>query len=219
MLKQHYKNILFDLDGTLTDSAEGVTRSVQYALNKFGINASLTELKSFIGPPLQHSFQNYYGFKEGEVLQAIKYFREYYSETGLFQNKLYSHVPEMLEKLSVNGAKLYLATSKATYFAEIILRHFQINDYFTTVTGANFDGTRVVKWEVIDYVLKQNNSINKSTTVMIGDHRQDIEGARCCGIDSIAVTYGYGHPEELSKAGPTHFVHSVPELTNLLLTG
>lgn len=212
-----YKNIMFDLDGTLTDSAEGVTRSVQYALKKYGIEASPEELKSFVGPPLFWSFENNYGFSKAKALQAVDYYREYYREKGLYENKLYPSVPEMLEALEKSGAKLFVATSKPTIFAVKVLQHFNIDGFFITIAGSNLDGTRIEKGEVIDFILKNNSGLDKKETVMVGDRKHDIRGAHTCGLASIAVTYGYGSHEELSAAGPTHTAHSVPELTELLL--
>jgi phosphoglycolate phosphatase len=213
-----YKHILFDLDGTLTDSAEGVTRSVQYALQKFGLESTPQELQPFIGPPLQQSFQNHYGFSENKARQAVSYYREYFREKGIFQNRLYPSVKKMLERLSAGGARLYVATSKPTVFAEKVLQLFRIESFFELVVGSNLDGTRVDKAEVIGYLLEQIKPLDKTETVMVGDREHDILGAKACGLDSIAVTYGYGSPAELSAAGPTAIARSVPELTELLLS-
>ena len=213
-----YAHVLFDLDGTLTDSAEGVTRSVQYALKKFGINGGPEDLRSFIGPPLLESFQNIYGFSEKEARKAIQHFREYYREKGIYENRLYPHVPEMLQELTAKGSKLYLATSKMTNFAEIILHHFAIDSYFTFIAGATPDGSRVEKDDVISYLLSQNSNLDKSKTVMVGDRKHDVMGAARCGLDSIAVTYGYGSIEELQEEKPSYLAHSVPELKELLLS-
>lgn len=212
-----YNNILFDLDGTLTDSAEGVTRSIRYALQKFGIESRPDDLKSFIGPPLQQSFQIHYGFSEDKALQALNYYRDYFREKGIFQNKLYPQVAETLEELAASGIKLFLATSKPTVFAETVLQNFKINNFFRLVVGSNLDGTRVEKSEIIAFVLKQMGTLDRAETVMVGDREHDIIGARACGLDSIAVTYGYGSLSELTSAGPTHMADSVPELRALLL--
>ncbi|MFO7952483.1 MAG: HAD-IA family hydrolase [Bacillota bacterium] len=212
-----YANIIFDLDGTLTDSAAGVTRSVQYALSKFGIEEEPGTLRSFIGPPLLSSFQNKYGFSEKEAHQAIDYFREYYREKGAYENILYPYVPQMLGDLSSKGLKIYLATSKLTYFAELILRYFELEHYFTFVAGANQAGNRVEKADVLAYLLSENKIMEKAKTVMVGDRKHDIIGAHKCNLDSIAVTYGYGSFEELKVKAPTYFAASVPELKKLLL--
>ncbi|MDZ4132974.1 MAG: HAD family hydrolase, partial [Dethiobacteria bacterium] len=195
-----FNHILFDLDGTLTDSAEGVTRSVQYALQMYGIIASLEDLRSFIGPPLHWSFENSYGFSKAKAFQAVEYYREYYREKGIFENKLYPNITEMLEALSKSGANLYVATSKPTVFALQVLQYFNIDRFFATIAGSNLDGTRVDKSEVIDFVLTNNEDIDKNRAVMVGDRKHDIIGARTCGLNSIAVTYGYGSPTELTTA-------------------
>jgi phosphoglycolate phosphatase len=213
-----FGHILFDLDGTLTDSVEGVTRSVQYALQMYGIEASSEELRSFVGPPLHWSFENNYGFSKSKALQAVEYYREYYREKGIFENRLYPNITEMLDALLKRGADLYVATSKPTVFALQVLQYFKIDRYFTTIAGSNLDGTRVDKSEVIDFVLSNNEDIDKNRAVMVGDRKHDIIGARTCGLGSIAVTYGYGSPIELTTAEPTFIVRSVEELSELLLS-
>ncbi len=212
-----HQNIIFDLDGTLTDSAEGVINSIRYALQKAGIDTCDSELKSFIGPPLQSSFREKYGFTEAEVRQAIGYFREYYREKGIYQNRLYPGVEQMLHRLHQNRKRIYLATSKATRFAETILKHFQVDHYFTYLSGATFDGTRVEKTDVLDHLFEQNSGLDRNRTVMVGDRKHDIIGARSYNLTSIAVTYGYGTREELRKENPDYYADSVPELTTLLL--
>ncbi len=213
-----FGHILFDLDGTLTDSAEGVTRSVQHALQMYGIEASPEALRSFVGPPLHWSFENSYGFSKTKAFQAVEYYRDYYRVKGIFENRLFPDVTEMLEALLKSGASLYLATSKPTVFALQILQYFSIDRFFTTIAGSNLDGTRVDKNEVIDFVLTNNGDIDKNRAVMIGDRKYDIIGARTCGLNSIAVTYGYGSPTELTAAEPTFMVYSVEELSEFLLS-
>ncbi len=217
MPDQKYEAIIFDLDGTLTDSADGVINAVRCALQKLGIEAESAELKSFIGPPLQLSFREKYGLEEDKVWQAIEAFREYYREKGIYENRLYPGVAEMLEKLAGKGKRLYLATSKATPFAETILRHFQIESYFTALSGATFDGSRVEKKDVLAHLFKLSGNLNPREAVMVGDRKHDIIGAREHGFDSAAVTYGYGSVAELSGEKPTYLVHTVKELTDLLL--
>ncbi len=212
-----YSNIIFDLDGTLTDSAEGITRSVQYALSRYGITASGEEIKPFIGPPLHYSFMKEYGFSEKKAFQAVEHYRDYYREKGIYENRLYPSVTKMLEAFANNEAKLYIATSKPTVFAEKILKHFVIDNFFKVIAGSNLDGTRVEKKEVIGYVLNNSGRTDKSETVMIGDRKHDIRGAQAWKLDSIAVTYGYGSLDELIAAKPTYIVHSVVELSELLM--
>ncbi len=216
-MKKKYNHILFDLDGTLTDSAEGVTRSVQHALKQYNIDATLEELRSFIGPPLHHSFIEVYGFSPVEAHRAVEYYRDYYRDTGIYENKVYPDIPELLDNLYRNGKKIYLATSKPTIFAEKILSYFNLDHYFTTIAGSNLDGTRVEKREVIAQVLEGNDGLKAKEATMIGDRKHDIIGARAWNIDAIGVTYGYGSLQELQEAGSTMIAASVPELQILLL--
>ncbi len=216
-MKKKYNHILFDLDGTLTDSAEGVTRSVQHALKQYNIDATLEELRSFIGPPLHHSFIEVYGFSPVEAHRAVEYYRDYYRDTGIYENKVYPDIPELLDNLYRNGKKIYLATSKPTIFAEKILSYFNLDHYFTTIAGSNLDGTRVEKREVIAQVLEENDGLKAKEATMIGDRKHDIIGARAWNIDAIGVTYGYGSLQELQEAGSTMIAASVPELQILLL--
>ncbi len=216
-MKKNHNHILFDLDGTLTDSAEGVTKSVQHALKQYSIDATLEELKSFIGPPLHQSFIEVYGFSKQEAYRAVEYYRDYYSDVGIFENKVYPDIPELLESLFKHKKKIYLATSKPTFFAEKILNYFKLDHYFTTIAGSNLDGTRVEKKEVIAQVLEYNADLNISETVMVGDRKHDIIGARAWNLDSIGVTYGYGSLKELQEVGSTLIAKSVSELQKLLL--
>ncbi len=216
-MKNNYKHILFDLDGTLTDSAVGVTKSVQHALKQYRIDATLEELKSFIGPPLHQSFIEVYGFSKQEAYRAVEYYRDYYRDVGMFENKVYPGVPQLLDKLYKTRKKIYLATSKPAVFAEQILRYFNLDKFFTTIAGSNLDGTKAEKKEVIAHVLECNAELDIGETVMVGDRKHDINGARVWNIDSIGVTYGYGSLEELQEAGSTMIAESVPELQELLL--
>jgi len=216
-MKKNYNHILFDLDGTLTDSAEGVTRSVQHALKQYNIDAAIEELRSFIGPPLHHSFIEVYGFSTDEAHRAVEYYRDYYRDVGIYENKVYPDVPELLENLNKNNKKVHLATSKPTIFAEKILRYFKLDQFFTTIAGSNLNGTRVEKKEVIAHVLEENGDLKTKETIMVGDRKHDIIGARAWNLDSIGVTYGYGSLQELQEAGSTMIAATVPELQNLIL--
>ena len=149
------KTVLFDLDGTLTDPGEGITKSVQYALKKFGVEvADRTALYPFIGPPLDASFQKYYGFSPEKAQKAIEYYREYFKPTGIFENVVYDGVPEMLDSLKNAGLALAIATSKPEPFAVQIAEHFGLSKYFCHIVGSNLDGTRVKKAEVIHHALR-----------------------------------------------------------------
>lgn len=208
-----YGNILFDLDGTLTDPGIGITNSVAYALKKFNIEVpERTELYKFIGPPLAYSFVHYCGFTESEAERAIVYYREYFKDTGIFENRLYDGIENMLASLKGDGKKIILATSKPEVFAEKILEHFGIAQYFDFTAGATLDGTLSEKADVIAHALKSCNITDKANTVMVGDRRHDIIGARKNGLDSIGVLYGYGSLEELQNAGATHIISEPAEI-------
>ncbi len=195
------KYILFDLDGTLTDPFDGITNSVIYALKKFGIEESdRDKLKSFIGPPLYKSFMEEYGFCRDDGFKAVNYYREYYSERGIFENVLYSGIEETLSNLSSEGKSLFVATSKPTVFAQKILRHFDIAKYFTLVAGATLDSTLVEKADIINYALEKSKA-DRAECVMVGDRMHDIYGAKANAIKSVGVLYGYGSFKELTGAG------------------
>jgi phosphoglycolate phosphatase len=213
-----YKYILFDLDGTLTDPKLGITKSVAFALDRMGYyDVNLEELTKFIGPPLVESFVEYYNFSEEEADQAVQYYREYFKDRGIYENKIYSGIEELLKVLKENGKELIVATSKPTVFAEVIIDHFNLTRYFSGVIGSNLDGTRVKKAEVIEAALKEIGITNKEDAVMIGDRKHDIIGAKENGIDSIGVEYGYGNYDELKKAGADFIVSKVDDLRTLLI--
>ncbi|WP_069998921.1 HAD family hydrolase [Cellulosilyticum sp. I15G10I2] len=217
-MQKTYQYILFDLDGTLTDPKLGITKSVQYALRHFSIDVTnLDSLTPFIGPPLKDSFMDYYHFDEQNALEAIEKYREYFKETGIFENNLYSGMSSLLHKLVESGKTLLVATSKPTVFAERILEHFNISQYFVFISGSELDGTRSNKNEVIKYALEQNNISDLNNVVMVGDRRYDVLGAKEVGIDSIGVLYGYGDYEELTSAGATYLASNIKELTEILL--
>ncbi len=208
--------LLFDLDGTLTDPMVGITSSVQYALEKFGIHVRyLKELIPFIGPPLAESFQKFYGFSKEDAEKAIQYYREYYTPKGIFENEVYEGIPEMLAHLTEAGFTLLVATSKPTVFARKVLKHFGMEDYFSFVGGSELDGSRTKKAEVISYILK-TCGIEAKEAIMIGDRRHDIEGGKACGLESVGVLYGYGMEQELTEAGANHIIRTVAELEDYL---
>ena len=212
-----YETVLFDLDGTLTDPQTGITRSVQYALRHMGITEpDLKKLIHFIGPPLVSSFRESYGMDEKQAKEAVRYYREYFSETGIFENAVYPGIFDLLTNLRHAGAILAVATSKPGVFAKRILDHFELSGFFYFVAGSNLDGSRVEKSEVIQYAMGNLPSAGVLPVVMVGDRKHDIIGARANRIDSIAVGYGYGSKEELDKAEPTYFMNSVEELMQFL---
>ncbi|MGX1194570.1 HAD family hydrolase [Metabacillus sp. SLBN-84] len=210
--------LLFDLDGTLSDPGEGITKSVQYSLLKMGIDeTNLKKLEGFVGPPLQVSFAEHYSFSEQEVERAVFYYRERFIEKGMFENKVYDGIHELLSGLEQVGYKLAVATSKPSVFAEEILRFFQIDQFFDLVAGSSLDGTGASKTEIIHSVMNHFPGVQKEEMVMIGDRKHDIIGAVNTGIGSIGVTYGYGSREELEEACPSVLVSSVEGLNRLLL--
>lgn len=213
-----YQHILFDLDGTLTDPGIGITNSVRYALERYGIEVGdRSELYKFIGPPLWDSFENFYGFSKAEANNAVEFYREYYREKGIFENLVYDGIENLLQKLKDNNRILIVATSKPEVFAEQILEHFSIAKYFTCIAGSDLGGSRVRKGDVIRYALTGSNITDLSKTVMIGDREHDIIGAKEVGIDSIGVLFGYGDRDELEKAGADIIVESVEDIGEVLL--
>ncbi|WP_054940488.1 HAD family hydrolase [Paenibacillus ihuae] len=215
-MNRRLKSILFDLDGTLTDPKEGITRCVEYALNKFGIEvAHLDLLLPYIGPPLYDSFVQIQGLPEEQAAQAVIYYRERYSTIGMFENSVIPGIPQLLEALQGMGYTLYVATSKPTVFAEEILRYYGLDGYFKHVAGSNLDGTRSKKREVIQYVLDQN-AIAPEEALMIGDREHDIIGAKGCGVASVGVLFGYGSEEELSSSGADYMASTVEEIQEII---
>ena len=204
-----YQNILFDLDGTLTDPGMGITNSVMYALKKFKIDVEdRTSLYRFIGPPLKGSFEEFYGFSEEQSELAVQYYREYFKKQGMLENEVYDGIPELLKQLREKNKTLIVATSKPEPFTLEILRHFQLLDYFNFVAGATMDDTRNKKSDIIRYALESCHITDKSTAVMIGDRKHDVIGAKENGLDSIGVLFGYGDYEELKAAGATYIAET-----------
>lgn len=213
-----YKYVLFDLDGTLTDSAPGITNSVIYALKKYGIEVDdRKSLYKFVGPPLADSFERYYGFSKEKIKKTIEYYHEYYREKGMFENLVYEGLENLLKTLKDNDMTLIVATSKPQVLAQKILEHFNIAKYFTCIAGSNLDGTRSKKGEVITYALESCGITDLSEVIMIGDRKYDIIGAKQAGVTSIGVLYGYGDRNELEKAGADFIADTVEDIEKLLL--
>ena len=214
-----YNAFFFDLDGTLTDPGEGITGSVAYALEKYGIKVEdRSTLNCFIGPPLQESFCKYYGFSPEEGYRAVDKYREYYRDKGIFENVMYDGIPNLLSELKSSGAFVVMATSKPEVFARQIAEHFGIAEYFDCITGSELDGRRVAKSEVIACALERMGISNAGSAVMTGDREHDIIGALKNGLYPVGVMYGYGSREELLSSGAAEVVSDVPELTRLLLS-
>lgn len=216
-MDKKYKNVLLDLDGTVIDSGEGVTKSVQYALKALGIEVEdLSKLYPFIGPPLQESFPAFYHLNEEQTAFAIHKYRERYEEKGMYENILYEGMGELLEEWNRMGKQVILCTSKPEVFAAKILDYFHLTDYFTFIGGASLDGKRNTKSEVIAYCLKTCRINDKTGTIMVGDRKYDIKGAKQWGLDSVGVLYGYGNRTEFVEAGANYIVEDVRTLGKLI---
>lgn len=210
--------VLFDLDGTLTDSAPGIVASVEFALREIGVDSPGAEqLRRFVGPPMQESFRDVLGLDEHGTERAMRYYRAYFVERGMFENSLYPRVASMLELLDSTGHALALATSKPTVFAEQILEHFAIRRHFIAVCGADLAGKHSGKAEIVGNALRAIGGGRALGAVMVGDREHDVLGAAAHGIDCFGVGWGYAAPGELERAGATRVVASVAELQEVLL--
>ena len=213
-----YREIFFDLDGTLTDPYEGITKSVQYSLKYFGIDVSdRNELKRFIGPPLWESYMKYYGFTKTDADEAVKRYREYFSVTGLFENEVYGGIHTLLQELKDKGLRLSVATSKPAIFSEKILDKFDLSKYFDFLSGSELDGTRVKKADVIEYAIDNLGITDRSSVLMIGDRLHDIEGAHSCGVDACGVLWGYGDRAEHTACGADYIAETLKKLKEIIL--
>ncbi len=213
-----YKVILFDLDGTITDPGEGITKSVAYALEKFGIkNESRENLNRFIGPPLWYSFETFYGLTKDEADEAVEYYRERYVKKGINECELIDGVVELIKELKSRGKTLLLATSKPEVFARVVIENYKLTEYFDFIGGATKDKTRSEKADIIAYSLKCANVKDKEYVVMIGDREHDILGAKEQGIDSIGVNCGYGSIEEFKQAGADYIFENMAELFEAMI--
>ncbi len=209
-----YQAILFDLDGTLTESGIGITRCVQYALEKTGKpEPDLEKLLVFVGPPLMEQFMKYADLDEQTARQAVEYYRERYAVTGIFENAVYPGIPELLEELRQKGYRLAVASSKPEKYVKQILDYFQLTEYFHEIVGSEMNGNRTKKSQVIEETLRRLGlSDNRKQVLMVGDREHDVIGARQAGMDCVAVSYGYGSMEELQGAEPLQIVDSAEEL-------
>lgn len=208
--------ILFDFDGTVFDTAEGIVRSVQYALDKMGIKSELSELMCFAGPPLADMFAKKYGMDEAAAARAVELFRERYQPTGWKECKPFAGMPELLKKLKASGKTLAVATSKPEFFTNAILERHGMSDAFDFVGGSLFDGTRGRKWKVIEYVL-EHYGIEPEEAVMVGDRMYDVEGAKKCGVPCVGVAFGYAEPGELEREGAVYVAQTPDELYEYLM--
>ncbi len=219
-MRKRFHTLAFDLDGTLTDPARGLTAGFRYAFRKMKIDYGDEEvLKSFIGPPIRQEWMRLYGLSQDEAEEAVFYFREYFGVYGWWDNDLYSGIKDLLSDLKGDGRRIVLATSKPDVYSSKILERFELLPYFNFSQGASFDTSREKKSDVLRYALKNvgvsDNDL--SGVVMIGDTKYDIEGAKEVGVSSVGVLYGYGSERELVDAGADYLVKSVSELREMLL--
>ena len=235
-MNKTYQYILFDLDGTLTDSGPGIINCVRYALSSFGIEETdVDKLQRFIGPPLRESFPAFYGFDEEKTMLAIKKYRERYNDTGVFENEVYPGIKGLLEECRECGCKLAIASSKPQYLVEKVLEHFELRQYFNVIVGSLKDGERDTKPEVMEEALRclfpdgnrrrgqedlrdmTKEEFDRDKVLMVGDRAFDIEGAKRFGVDSLGVTYGYALEGELEAAGADYVTGSVAGMRRVIL--
>lgn len=213
-----YRYILFDLDGTLTDPREGITKCVQYALRHMGIEEpNLSSLEHFIGPPLYDEFICCYGFSEQQAKESVSVYRERFGRIGWRENLLFDGVPDLLQALRKSGCTLAIASSKPVVFVEKILDLFAIAQFFDVVSGASLDGSVSTKAQVVERALSRLGVVDKSHAVLVGDRMHDVEGAHQNGIACVGLTMGFGGRSELAEAGAEHIVNTMDELQRLLL--
>jgi len=210
-----YKNILFDLDGTITDSSPGIINSYLHSLSRIDLAENdIDMLRSYIGSPLRAYYTERHNMSTADSDIAVKHFREHYAETGLFENTVYPGMDELIHKLHESGFRLYIATSKPLQFAITVLDHFNLKEYFNSIHGSDMSADNKPKDKLIADAILMNGLV-KSECVMIGDRYHDINGAKVNGIDSIAVTYGYGSVDELAKLEPVFMAANTRELTEI----
>ena len=210
--------ILFDLDGTLTDSGPGIMNAVRYALDRLSL-PELDEktLRSFIGPPLADSFERCCALDHDGAVKAVDTFREYYVVTGIFENSVYPGIPETLERLRGAGRTLAVATSKPQTAADRVLEHFGLRKYFSYVTGSTEDGSFVIKSDIVAHVLGCAARDGLRSPIMVGDREHDVIGARENGLETVGVLYGYGSRDELISAGAAYIAEAPADIADILL--
>lgn len=209
--------VLFDLDGTLFDSSEGILSCYRLGLEHFGITVrDDSELNKVLGPSLYISYHDFFGLEDEQVNEAVRIYREHYNTKGIYQVRLYDGIEDLLKSLKQNSFTICLATSKPQVMAEKILGFSGLRPYFDAVCGANLDGSRSDKVELIDYAMKQVGFTDKNGVVMIGDRFYDVAGAAKAGVHSIGVTYGFGSREELLNAGGEWIADSPEDIARLL---
>lgn len=211
-----YSYLFFDFDGTLYDTVEGISKSVQYALRKRGIDAPLCELRCFAGPPLDEMFRERFGFSQEEAEQAVMDFRERYVPVGLYESRPFPGLLDLLKDLREAGLHLAVATSKPQVLAEELLRREGMDSLFDRICGAKDEGEGNAKWQVLRRALEELGA-GPENAVLIGDTKYDVAGARRCGIPCIGVGYGYAAPGELEQAGADCIAPDLAALRELLI--
>lgn len=211
-----YKYLLFDLDGTLTDSYDGIAGGIMYALEKMGVHGyERQNLKMFMGPPLFNSFEKIFGDDTEKINRAVRLYREYFDEIGWKENRVYDGVPQMLQAFKDMDKIMVVATSKPEHFSRRIVEYFDLGKYFAFVAGASVGPERASKSSVIEYAIK-SAGIEKSYALMIGDRNHDIFGAKECGLKSMGVLYGYGDRTELSEAGADYIAATPAQVVEII---
>ena len=209
-----YDYVFFDLDGTLSDSFEGVSKGIQIALKSVGIEEDRSNMRKCMGPPIEYSFKTFWHLSDEEIKIATASYREYYNKIGLIENVPYEGIKDVLLKIKESGRKLAVTTSKPEKFTIPILDKFGMNGIFDVVAAATLDGKRTTKTDVLEYALEAFNNPDKSKVVLIGDTKFDAEGAKNVGIDCIGVLYGFGTKESLIEAGVKDIAPTVQEIYN-----
>lgn len=217
MTDKKYDVVLFDLDGTLTDSGEGIMKCAQYALAKMGIDIKdHLSLRKFIGPPLEDSFIDFYGFSTEKAHEAVMAYRERYFDIGMYEQQLYEGVNDFLERLKTEGYTVGIATSKMERQARWVVENFHLNVCINNVYARDDKGTIHTKADVIENALRRLNTTDRSRVLMIGDRKFDIRGATECGLDSAGVLWGYGDEAELKEAGADYICHDFNDILKIL---
>lgn len=217
-MKYFYKHIIFDLDGTLSDSREGIFNAYKHTIEKLDLSMPQNkQLTSLIGPPLQQGFSNVFGIAGDEIDEAVKIFRTYYADKGLYENSLYDGIEALLDDLVRSGALLYVATSKYIDYALKVLEHFNIRKYFVDISGADYHGNHALKVNLILELLRRNSIKSPDDVIIIGDTKFDIDAAAELEIDSVGIAYGFTTPEEITSFNPDYIAKNVNDLRSILL--
>ncbi len=211
------KTVLFDLDGTLVNSKEGITKCAQYALRAFGIEEKAENLEFFIGPPLEQTFMEHYGFSAERAALAAGKYRERYRPVGIYECELYPDVEETLRRISNHGCRIALASSKPEVFCEKLMEYFHLKSYFDVIAGATMDGKIASKASVLRESMRRLGQCDAKSLLLIGDTRFDVLGAKEAGIDCVGVTYGFGSGEELLWSGAAAVLGSMREVGDYIV--